>query len=158
NESKRKCRQYSVKYLKFGFISVLNTEKLPMCLLCERVFSNEAMKPSRLSDHLKKIHPDKMNQSLPYFQTLRDKFRKKSSLVSLMAKQSQKNNDELVCSYNISKLIARSGKPLTISEQLLLPVIEEVLQTVVHHAPPQAITKSIPFSNNSVQRRVDEIS
>ncbi|KAF2357581.1 hypothetical protein FHG87_011661 [Trinorchestia longiramus] len=59
---------------------------------------------------------------------------------------------------NISKTIARSGKPHTIGEQLLLPVIEEVLQTMVHHGSLRAVTKSIPLSNNSVQRRVDEMS
>ena len=51
---KKKCRQYSVDYLQFGFIPSPSNEQLPMCLLCEAVFSNEAMKPSRLSDHLRK--------------------------------------------------------------------------------------------------------
>ncbi|KAF2360367.1 hypothetical protein FHG87_008875 [Trinorchestia longiramus] len=55
-------------------------------------------------------------------------------------------------------MIVRSGKPHTIGEQLILPVIEEVLETMVHHASPWAVTKSIPLSNNSVQRRVDEMS
>ncbi|KAF2346007.1 hypothetical protein FHG87_023237, partial [Trinorchestia longiramus] len=118
---------------------------------------NEAMKSSGLC-HLKKIHPNKMNQSLSYFQTLCDKFRNRSSIVSLMTKQSQKKDDGLVCSYNVSKMIARSGKPHTIGEQLLLPPIEEVLETMVHHASPTVVTKSLPLSNNSVQRRVDEMS
>ncbi|KAE9522795.1 hypothetical protein AGLY_016836 [Aphis glycines] len=30
-----------------------------MCLICNKVFSNEAMKPSRLQEHLQKVHPDK---------------------------------------------------------------------------------------------------
>ena len=34
--NKKKCRQYSVEYLKFGFIeSILNKTK-PYCLICNK--------------------------------------------------------------------------------------------------------------------------
>ena len=33
-----------------------------MCLLCDHIFSNEAMKPSRLQEHLFKNHPDKASK------------------------------------------------------------------------------------------------
>ena len=56
---KRKCRQYSVEYLKYGFIPAPHNEQLPMCLLCFQTFSNEAMKPSRMQDHLHRKHLDK---------------------------------------------------------------------------------------------------
>ncbi len=158
SSSKRKCRQYNVEYLKYGFISSPNNNQQPMCLLCEKVFSNEAMKPSRLLQHFKKMHSDKEKLNLSHFQTLRDKFRNRNSIVSLMTKQSQKSDDGLICSYNISKMIARSGKPHTIGEQLILPAVEEVLRTVVHHASSSTIIKAIPLSNNSVQRRVDEMA
>ena len=38
-----------------------------MYLLCNKVFSNEAMKPSRLSEHLTKIHPDKLAKVQHFF-------------------------------------------------------------------------------------------
>lgn len=60
-------------------------------------------------------------------------------------------------SYNISLLIAKSGKPHTIGEQLILPAIEEVLKTVLHR-PAYDILKKIPLSNNTVQIRIDEMS
>jgi len=34
--------------------------QLPFCLICEKTFSNETIKPSRLKDYLSKIHPDKL--------------------------------------------------------------------------------------------------
>ncbi|GFW43488.1 SCAN domain-containing protein 3 [Trichonephila clavipes] len=71
-ESKKKCRQYRVDYLKFGFIESVSDKGLPMCLLCNRVLSNDAMKPSKLEDHLKRCHPDK-SKDLKYFQILRGK-------------------------------------------------------------------------------------
>ncbi|GBN83282.1 SCAN domain-containing protein 3 [Araneus ventricosus] len=70
---------------------------------------------------------------------------------------SQSNDDGLRASYNISLLIAKSGKPHTIGEELILPAIEEVLKTVLHE-PPFDVLKRIPLSNNTVQRRIDEMS
>ena len=158
NTLKKKCRQYNVEYLKYGFISSPNNKQLPMCLLCQKVFTNEAMKPSRLSEHFKKIHPGNEKKPLSYFQTLRNKFENRNTISFFATKQSQKNDDGLICSYNISKMIAKSGKPHIIGEQLILPAIEEVLRTVVHHASPSTITKAIPLSNNTVQRRIDEMA
>lgn len=158
NTSKKKCRQYSVEYLKFGFITAPHNDQKPLCLICEKELSNEAMKPSRLAEHLKKMHPDKVNQDLSYFQALRDKLRQRKSIVSFLTKQTQKADDGLVCSYNIAKLIAKSGNPHSIGEKLLLPVVEEVLRTVVHHSSPSVITKSIPLSDDTVRRRIDEMA
>ena len=78
--SKRNCRQYSLEYLKFGFIPAPINKHLPMRLICEKVYSNEAMKPSRLIEHLKKAHPDKADKNLTIFQSLRDKFQKQPTL------------------------------------------------------------------------------
>lgn len=73
---------------------------------------------------------------------------------SMFASTSQSNDDGLRTSYNISLLIAKSGKLHTIEEQLILPAIEEVLKTVLHK-PPFDVLKRIPLSNNTVQRRID---
>lgn len=156
-ESKKKCRQYSVDYLKFGFIESLSDKHLPMCLLCNKVLSNDAMKPSKLQDHLRRCHPDKTCKDLKYFQTLKEKLQKRPTVDSMFTSTSQRDDDGLRASYNISLLIAKSGKPHTIGEQLILPAIEEVLKTVVHK-PAYDILKRIPLSNNTVQRRIDEMS
>ena len=55
-DSKKKCRQYSADYIKYGFVKSPCNEQLPMCLLCDQVFSNEGMKPSRMIVHLKSRH------------------------------------------------------------------------------------------------------
>ena len=54
-------------------------------------------------------------------------------------------------------LISQSGKPHTIGETLILPAVSKVLRTVLHKPPKQVIT-SIPLSNKTVKRRVDEMS
>ena len=156
-QAKKKCRQYSVEYLKYGFVSAPQNQQQPMCLLCEKVFSNEAMKPSRLLEHLTKIHSDKVDKNIAYFQSLREKFQKRKTIGNMFASTSQQSTDGLRASYNISLLIARSGKPHAIGEELILPAVREVLHTVVHKSPDQ-IMKAIPLSDNSVQRRVDEMA
>lgn len=157
SESKKKCRQYSVDYLKLGFIPSLSDKQLPMCLLCNKVLGNDAMKPSKLQDHLRRCHPDKTDKDLKYFQTLKDKLQKRPTLDRMFASTSQRNDDGLRASYNISLLIAKSGKPHTIGEKLILPAVEEVLKTVLHK-PASDIIKRIPLSNNTVERRIDEMS
>ena len=41
--SKKKCSQYNTEYLKYGFIPSPVNNTLPMCMICEKTFSNEAM-------------------------------------------------------------------------------------------------------------------
>lgn len=155
--AKKKCRQYSIDYLKYGFVPSEADKQLPMCLLCNKVLSNDSMKPSKLEDHLKRCHTDKIGKDLKYFQTLKEKYGKRPTMHSMFASTSQSNDDGLRASYNISLLIAKSGKPHTIGEQLILPAVEEVLKTVLHKSPFDVL-KRIPLSNNTVQRRIDEMS
>ncbi|KAK9687383.1 hypothetical protein QE152_g36477 [Popillia japonica] len=156
-ESKKKCRQYSVDHLKFGFLPSEADKRLPMCLLCNKVLSNDSMKPSKLEDHLRRYHPDKINKGLKYFRILKEKYEKRPAVHCMFALTSKSNDDGLRASYNISLLIAKCGIPHTIGEQLILPAVEEVLKTVLHKSPFD-ILKRILLSNNTVQRRTYEMS
>lgn len=158
SETKKKCRQYNIEYLKYGFTKSPTNQLLPMCLICQKVFSNEAMKPSRLQEHLNKIHADKKDKDLSYFQGLEKKYLKQPTISNLFASCSKQENDGLRASYNISLLIAKSGKPYTIGEELIIPAVKEVIETVLHHKTPSDIIKKIPLSNNTVQRRIDEMA
>ncbi|CDW59919.1 zf-BED domain containing protein [Trichuris trichiura] len=61
----KKCRQYNSEYLRLGLAVMPGTEHVPVCLLCERVFSNGSMKPSRLKRHLIRRHPNMSNGTAP---------------------------------------------------------------------------------------------
>ena len=67
---RRKCRQYFVDYLRYGFIPSPHNCQLPMCLLCDRDFSNEAMKPSRLKEHFSTKHSDHADKDIAFFEYL----------------------------------------------------------------------------------------
>ena len=114
------------------------------------------MKQSRLLDHLQKIHPDKFGKTLAFFYSLRDQFLKQKTM-NMFTSSSKNSDDGLKASYNISLLIAKADKPHTIGEGLILPAVKEVIKTVLHKSPEQVI-KSIPLSDNSVQRRVDKMA
>ncbi|GFY01501.1 SCAN domain-containing protein 3 [Trichonephila clavipes] len=130
-ESKKKCRQYSVDYLKFGFIESVSDKRLLVCLLYNRILSNDAMKPSKLEDHLRRCHPDKRSKDLKYFQILNEKLQKRPTMDRMFASTLQGDDNGLQESYNISLLIAKSGKSIIIGEELILPAVEEVLKTVI---------------------------
>ena len=121
-----------------------------------KTFSNEAMKASKLLEYLPKIHPDKSGKTLAFFHPLRDQFLKRKTM-NKFTSSSKNSEDGLKASYNISLLIAKSGKPHTIGEELILPAVKEVIKTVLHKSPEQVI-KSIPVSDNSVQRGVDKMA
>ncbi|XP_053891583.1 protein ZBED8-like [Malaclemys terrapin pileata] len=156
-EPKKKCRQYSIEYLNYGFIQSPSNNTLPMCLICQKVLSNEAMNPSRLQEHLTEVHADKKDKDLSYFQALKEHFLRQPTLATLFSIASKEDDDGLRASYNISLLIAKSGKPHTIGEELILPAISGVIRTMLHK-PASDITKKITLSNNTVQRRIDEMA
>ena len=76
--SKKKVRQYSNEFLKFGFIPAAHDERSPFCLkvcrLCLQTLTNESMKAGRLENHLKAKHPNHVKSNLQYFKTSKNKF------------------------------------------------------------------------------------
>ena len=112
---KKKCRHYSVDYLRYGFIPSPSNCQLPMCFICEHVFSNEAMKPSRLKAHFSIMHPHHSNKDNAFLENLKAKVMKQNSLPNMFKKGITKAKEGIVASYNILKLIAKDGKPFRIS-------------------------------------------
>lgn len=82
---------------------------------------------------------------------------KTQSVSGLLAASSKKFDDSLIASYNISKLIAASGKAHTIGEELILPAVKEILETVLLHSASQNVLRKVPLSNDTVRRRIDEM-
>ena len=78
-------------------------------------------------DYLKSRHSDKVD--VQFFISLRDNRKTKGGIFGKIDRQ---NMDGLVASYNISFLIAKSSKPHTIGENLILPAIQEAVATVMH--------------------------
>ena len=80
SDSERKCvsevRQYSTDYLKFGFTEEHRNESKPFCLLCNYSLCNDSMRPGKLAEHFKNVHPEHTDKSLEYFKRLKDSMQK----------------------------------------------------------------------------------
>ncbi|CAH1099092.1 unnamed protein product [Psylliodes chrysocephalus] len=153
---KKKVRQYNEEYLKMGFISAVHDARLPFCLLCEQCLSNESMKRGRLEAHLKTKHSAQANSDLNYFKTLKQKFENRATLKTLFTAKTATVNRTLEASYQISLLIAKSGKNHTIGENLIKPSISAFLKTVLEKDDKDV--RAMPLSNNTVMKRIDEMS
>lgn len=155
--AKKKCRQYSVEYLAYGFIeSPQNTAK-PLCLLCMNSLSNESMRPSKLKNHLETAHKDKKDKPLDFFKKLRDEFHGRMTVTHMFTQRVANRDRGMLASYEIANMIAKAGKPHTIGESLIMPAVAVVISTVMNKSP-QEVTSAIPLSNSSVSRRIDEMA
>ena len=130
-----------------------NDNTKPRCLICGSLFSNEALKPSRLKDHLTRLHSSKLNAD---FKKIIADWEKQRNIKALFAKRDIRLENGLTASYNISLMIARTGTPHTIDEKLILPCVKEVIETVMCQSSTPVLS-TIPLSNDTVQRRIDEM-
>ena len=154
---KKKCRQYSVEYLSYGFIPSKDNETRPMCLICMEVLSNSSMKPSKLKIYLETKHKEKKNEPIQYFRKLRDDFQGRKTLIQMFSSQARKVSNDLLASYEISDIIAKAGKPHNIGETVILPAVSVIISSVMKQNASEIIN-SISLSNSSVFRRIDEMA
>ncbi|KFD58413.1 hypothetical protein M513_00639 [Trichuris suis] len=103
SERKRKCGLYSVSYFQYVFIPSQGNRHLPMCLICGKVLSNEAMKPSQ--------HPEKANKDVAYI------FERSVTGELANPDWEVRGDNGLRATYNISLLIAKSGQPHSVDDQ-----------------------------------------
>ena len=156
SKQKRKCHQYLSQYLKYGVVPSVTNEQLPMCLICEKTFTNEGMKPLRMIDHLKAKHPKKANEDFAYFCDLKVKFEKRQTIGALFKSCKNKVEKGLIASYKVSKLIAKCGKSHNIGETFIIPAVKEIISTTM--ATQKDVTPSITLSNSIVSSKIDEMA
>lgn len=154
---KKYVRGYLPEYLKFGFIESITNKGNPMCLICHKTLSNEAMKPSRLLEHMSTKHSNYKDKPIEYFQEMHKKFLNRLTIASSFKKQNAGNEDGLLASYRISRLIAKCGKSYNIGEKLIIPSIKEFITTVMHQDIPQCL-KALPLSDTTVKRRIKDMA
>ena len=57
---------------------------------------------------------------------------------------------------HISKLIAKTAKPHTIGEDLVLPAAKEIIETILQQNS-SSVLHAVPLSNDTVQQHIDEM-
>ncbi|XP_076037090.1 zinc finger BED domain-containing protein 5-like [Oratosquilla oratoria] len=148
----RKVRKYDDSYIKFGFIE--NKDGKPKCVICLQVLSNDAMKPSKLRRHLETKHPDCAQKSKSFFERKREVYHQQQTMMTGFTTIPQKAQR---ASYLTAQRIARSKKPHTIGEELVLPAAVEICEVMIGKEAASTL-KCTPLSNDTVRRRIEDMS
>jgi|UniRef100_A0A2S2QK75 hypothetical protein len=151
---KGKKRKYIDEYVNYGFSYVGDFDyPKPKCIVCGEVLSNSCMKLSLLLRHLETKHADYNNKECDFFKRLSRNNENTSILTSYIKSANKDNQNAIEASYRIAKC----GKNHTIAEDLISPCIKDTVQCMFGEKNVKKIN-SIPLSNNTISRRIQDIS
>lgn len=151
-----KKRTYHDSFLNFGFSAVVNNGvQMPQCVICKKTLAHESMKPSKLKEHLTKVHPELASKDLSYFKIKEDQL-KRSRLDHGTGTLFQ-DSKIVEASYKISLLIAKQKKSHTIAEQLVKPCMIEAARLVLDRNCVNKLNQ-ISLSDNTVKQRIHDMS
>ena len=152
---KKKHRKYLKEFIQYGFTChVKNQVEHPQCVLCGDVLAHESLKPVKMKRHLETRHPDHAQKPIQFFQ------RKETALLgqkSVINGQATVPTKALAASYEVAHLVAKSLKPHTIAESLLLPAAI-AMASAMHGEKIANALKTIPLSNDTMSRRIYDIA
>lgn len=155
HKASEKIRHYNENYLSIGFTWSGDPEcPLPLCVICRKQLSNEAMVPSKLSRHFKTHHKDLQNKNINYFKSLLASQRKQSSVFVNTFTVSEKAQE---ASYLVAELIAQNRKNHSIGENLIMPACKIIVSKMFGEEFVRKI-ENIPLSNNTISRRISDMS
>ena len=148
-------QQYSDQYINFCFVELKNRgESVPQCVVSMKTSSNALIEPSLLQRHLQTNHLDKKARDPNYFKRLGKNAKKRLDKTD---KQYQQSMGIVTASYKIALLVAKNKKPHTIAEELIMLAAKVLVKHVIG---VEAVSKLniVSVSNNTIQRRITEIS
>ena len=148
-----KNRKYDEDYLQYGFIESVSNPGRPQCMICNKVLSNEAMKPTKLKRHLTKQHAEVQHKPKDYF--LRKETGDKQQAVLKMALIP--NEKALKASHLVAQRVARAKNGHTIAEELILAAAFDMCEAILGKENCAKL-KTIPLSNNTISRRITDMS
>ena len=150
-----KKQKYDESYILFGFASViLHSEEKPQRVLCNKVLSNDSMRPAKLKQHLENAHPQHINKDKTYFECQGEH---KVNETGCSSDFFRKDNKLLEASYLVAFEIAKQKKPHTIGERLIKPCILKTTGIVLGKEAEKKLA-AILLSNNTIQRRIKDLS
>lgn len=154
-EKKQKIRKYDDSYLNFGFTStvVANVEH-PQCVVCLKVMAVESMLPNKMKRHLETVHGNLVNKPRDYFVS---KLKAMAQQKHIFTKQATIPSKALLSSYKVAWRIAKSKKPHTIAENLILPAAMDMVSIMIGDAAAKQL-QNVPLSDNTISRRIQDMA
>eukprot|EP00102_Acyrthosiphon_pisum_P013648 XP_008183307.1 PREDICTED: zinc finger BED domain-containing protein 5-like [Acyrthosiphon pisum] len=152
---KKVTRKYDSEYLKivFSWNEDIDDPR-SQCIICYEMLANESMRPNKLRRHIETKHFDLKDQPLSYFETKLKELKTSKTKIKQFTKVNEK---AMHASYLISLRIAKAGKPHTIGENLVLPAIKDAVGVMFGDKSSKDV-EMIPLSNDTVERRINEMS
>ncbi len=123
-------------------------------MICYEKLANGSLKPSLLRRHLETQHGHLKEKPRDYFQ--RRKCEMKNE-IKTMASVTGINSQALEASYLVSLRIAKTGKPHTIGETLILPAAKDIVSSILGEEAAKKLNV-LSLSDNIVSRRIQEMS
>lgn len=154
SDSKLSARKYNETYLSFGFISTNEDIPRPQCVICGERLSNEAMVPSKLKRHLTTKHKFAVDKPMEYFKRI---LSGETSQAKVFIRQKTLSDKAQEASYAVAELVAKKMKSHTSAETLIMPACCEVAKIMFGEEYEKQV-KKIPMSNNTISRRIKEMS
>ena len=155
---RRTRRKYSSEYLSLGFTSVgPDDNPLPVCVLCSEVLANEALKPCKLRRHLETKHGQYSSKPRFFFENKLKEYMSRKKTIESTCVTGSENAKAVEVSYRVAKLIAKTGKPHTIGEDLILPAAKEMVGVMIGEKAAKQLNL-ISLSDNTVKRRIDDMA
>ncbi|XP_071051367.1 protein FAM200B-like [Onthophagus taurus] len=153
-KANKRVRKFDDEFIKYGFVCTEDDEPRARCVMCLTVLSNESLKPNKLHRHLHTKHPESIGKPVEFFQKKVGHLKCKQHFMTTFTDVNQK---ALEASYRVSYRIAKSGKPYTIAEDLIVPAVQDIAAIMFGEKEMQQISQ-IPLSDTTVSRRIFEMA
>ena len=154
--TKAKTRKYDETYLAFGFTSItVGEEERPQCVVCLKILASDSLKATKLKRHLETTHPEHKHKPVDFFLE-KKRINCREQQIRFTQVASVPSNAQ-PASYRVAYRVAQCKKPHTIAEELILPAAIDMVSTMINEAAANKL-KAIPLSNNTIARRIDDMS
>ena len=123
-------------------------------MICNKVLSNDSLKPRKLKQHLHKVHQQPKDKSRGFFErhaTVVKKMRLDSS-----GTYHETNKNAIEASYHVAMKIAKQKKLHTIGENLIQPCSLKIVELMLGKEKKKIAVVSL--SNSTIQRRIEDMA
>ncbi|XP_051784720.1 protein ZBED8-like [Erpetoichthys calabaricus] len=150
--SREKIRKWKEDYTEYGFTKTIidGVDRL-QCVLCNAIFSNSNLKPSKLGEHGGNTREVNDLNSLKAKRACYDI---KGTLLKLGFTPVDK--PLLLASFKVAYEVAKMKKPHTVLETLIKQCVLHIVKTILGAEAARKV-QQIPLSNNVIRSRIDDI-
>lgn len=134
--------KYQESYLNYGF-TVTGDSHSPssLCIVHGDQLSNKATKPSKLLSYMESKHPVLKDKPLEFSKEKNMNMKNRSNLLKATTLS---NVSALRASFLMANHIAKTKKPFTTGEELILPAANDICHELLGEAPVQKVAHVPP--------------